>query len=227
MCRRRTVVVLLHRRHVLVEAPRSMGTAVVERTAPAQDGVDRRRGNAPPARSTARRPLAAVAAAGAAAHLGNGHGGLRACGCWSSWRPPPSPSTRSGNVSKFATALDPGTRSVILSLFHWDSREIPAGCCARVRRRRPGPGRLLPAVPVDGALAARASSGVSYAHAALAISWTATYLLAVAVCYFARNCLGFRKLVATWRCCCCGPLVPSSSFPATPNPAKPCCSPWC
>ncbi len=97
-----------------------------------------------------------------------------------------------GNVSTYATALSPGTRSVILSLFHWDSVKYLQVAAHGYVSGDPARAAYFPLYPLMVRWL-HDLLGVSYAHAALAISWTATYLLAVTVCYLARNCLGFRN----------------------------------
>jgi hypothetical protein len=97
-----------------------------------------------------------------------------------------------GDVSKFATALVPGTRSVILSLFHWDSVKYLQVAAHGYTKSDPARAAYYPLYPLMVRWL-HDLLGVSYAHAALAISWTATYGLAVAVTYLARNCFGFRN----------------------------------
>lgn len=97
-----------------------------------------------------------------------------------------------GDVSTFGTALSPGTRSIILSLFHWDSVEYLQVAVHGYVSSDPAQAAYFPLYPLMVRWL-HDLIGVSYPHAALAISWTATYLLAVTACYLARNCLGFRN----------------------------------
>ena len=97
-----------------------------------------------------------------------------------------------GQVSTFATALSPGTHSVILSLFHWDSVKYLQVAAHGYAKGDPARAAYFPLYPLMVRWL-HDLIGVSYVHAALAVSWTATYLLAVTVCYLARNCLGLRN----------------------------------
>ena len=176
-------------RHVLVEGP-GQGTAVVEGSAPAQDGSVDVEATAQPARPPLSDLGRRLVAAGVPRILATATG-VFAVRLLVILATAAFAVHTLGNVSKFATALDPGTRSVILSLFHWDSVKYLQVAAHGYVSGDPARAAYFPLYPLMVRWL-HSLIGVSYAHAALAISWTATYLLALAVCYLARNCLGFR-----------------------------------
>lgn len=96
------------------------------------------------------------------------------------------------DVSTFGAALVPGTHSVTLSLFHWDSVKYLQIAAHGYASGDPARAAFFPLYPLMVRWL-HSVSGVSYVHAALAISWTATFLLALTTCYLVRNCFGFRN----------------------------------
>jgi hypothetical protein len=102
--------------------------------------------------------------------------------------------------STFATALDPGTRSVFLSLFHWDSVEYL--WVAAHGYTDPAKFAYFPLFPLF-IRGVHALTGLDYADASVLITWSATLVLVASLVVLARDCLGLERwqpvvLLAIW-----------------------------
>lgn len=94
-----------------------------------------------------------------------------------------------GPLSTFGIALRPGDRGLVAAFFHWDSvRYLSIAAHGYTNRSLTVYFPLYPMV-----VRAVHLLGLSYAHAALVVSWTVAFLLTVAVIVLVRECLGVSR----------------------------------
>lgn len=91
-----------------------------------------------------------------------------------------------GPPSTTASGLAPGTRSIVLSLFHWDAVKYVA--IARRGYGDPTEPAYFPLYPLLVRVV-HLLTNLSYTHSALVVSWVAAYLLTVALIRLCAVCL--------------------------------------